>query len=179
MSDPREVFDMGILRQIVKKAHEPPDEVRTVHWDDLEFTTLYRLGGGGCQAEFECYQITGAGTGEPGDPRWYGDNTNDPSLPFETEHSPPLGWGDFRVKPYLTGSVKWDGCSNWDFPDLRENNTLLHFCGRRAALAVGVLLDRCYTLAKELMGPETVHDPALFDGHGPVIQIEVSNGDNK
>jgi hypothetical protein len=30
------------------------------------------------------------------------------------------------VAPYLKGSIKWDGCSDWD---MTPNNVCLHICG--------------------------------------------------
>lgn len=48
----------------------------------------------------------------------------------------------------VTGSVKWDGCSNWDF---KTRECMLHFCSREQMVQLGELLGRLYDLAsKEL-----------------------------
>jgi hypothetical protein len=48
----------------------------------------------------------------------------------------------------LSGSVKWDGCSNWV---LTEGPVQTHFCCKKDATDIGVLLGRLYDLAaKEL-----------------------------
>jgi hypothetical protein len=52
-----------------------------------------------------------------------------------------------EAQVFLSGSIKWDGCSNMNF-DAQEN-CMLHFCGRSDAAKVGKLLDRLYDLADE------------------------------
>jgi hypothetical protein len=139
---------------------------RIVHFDDIGFTVLARAAGASC--DLACYKQTSAdATGEPGDPRWYGEGDDT----FHTEDA-PLVWGDARVKPWLSGDVKWDGCSNWGFY-ADPVGVMLHFCGRSQAVALGALLDRCYLLALEVLGT-WVHDRALFEGSGPRIKVEVT-----
>ncbi len=48
------------------------------------------------------------------------------------------------IEPFWTGSIKWDGCSNWDF---RTDKCMAHFCGRSQALSIGVLMEELYNLA--------------------------------
>jgi hypothetical protein len=47
---------------------------------------------------------------------------------------------------FLSGHVKWDGCSNWDF---HTGEIMAHFCSRAEAAGVGRLLDHLYQIAKE------------------------------
>ena len=47
---------------------------------------------------------------------------------------------------YLSGSIKWDGCSNWMF-----ENSPYHFCGRDSAINIGKLLENLYNLAKDIL----------------------------
>jgi hypothetical protein len=47
---------------------------------------------------------------------------------------------------FLDGTIKWDGCSNWDF---HTSDVLIHFCGRRQATGLGRLLDHLYQIAQE------------------------------
>lgn len=60
----------------------------------------------------------------------------------------------------FSGYIKWDGCSDVDFyPDHRGNE---HFCGIKAALALGSLLEASYEFARELMG-DKVDDECFYD----------------
>ncbi len=52
-------------------------------------------------------------------------------------------------EPMVSGSVKWDGCSNWNTEEC------LHFCCRNQAKDLGDILAACYDWAAELM-PEQV-----------------------
>lgn len=49
---------------------------------------------------------------------------------------------------YLYGSVKWDGCSNWMYPD-QEDNTMLHFCSMEEARLVAEVMSFAYRIAEE------------------------------
>lgn len=49
---------------------------------------------------------------------------------------------------YITGSVKWDGCSNWDF---HTDKLMLHMCGPDEANELAWLLKQCYAIGIELM----------------------------
>ena len=53
------------------------------------------------------------------------------------------------AEPYLHGSVKWDGCSNWWF-DEQERGTMLHACTRGEPLRFGAVMTRCWDIAKIL-----------------------------
>lgn len=46
----------------------------------------------------------------------------------------------------LTGSVKWDGCSNWD-----NGDDMLHGCNRQHLIDLGLLLAACWDWAAELI----------------------------
>lgn len=50
---------------------------------------------------------------------------------------------------YLSGSIKWDGCSNLRFDE--QDDTMLHFCGKQAAVDTGTLLGRLYDMAAEII----------------------------
>lgn len=53
------------------------------------------------------------------------------------------------AKPLITGYVKWDGCSNWNFGD-----DMMHFCFKESAVMIGTMLGRCYDIAKKEMGED-------------------------
>ncbi len=46
----------------------------------------------------------------------------------------------------ISGSVKWDGCSNWT---LGVEDCMTHFCGRSELVGLGELLARLWDLAAE------------------------------
>lgn len=47
---------------------------------------------------------------------------------------------------FLSGSIKWDGCSNWNF---HTDQCMRHFCGRDDATSIGRLMTRLYEIAAE------------------------------
>lgn len=53
------------------------------------------------------------------------------------------------AEPYLSGSVKWDGCSNWSF-DEQDKGVALHGCSREDLLRLGEVMARCWDLTAEL-----------------------------
>jgi hypothetical protein len=68
------------------------------------------------------------------------------------------------AQPYLTGYIKWDGCSNWDYEQIDT-----HFCGRGDALELGKLMDQLYTIANTEMAP--VGDEELFEGYSADLTL--------
>lgn len=51
-----------------------------------------------------------------------------------------------RSSPFLTGEVKWDGCSNWEL----SQGAYYHSCGKKGLIAVGATMNFCYDWAFEL-----------------------------
>lgn len=49
---------------------------------------------------------------------------------------------------FLSGTIKWDGCSNWNFNDKK---VMIHFCGRKDATSIGRLIDHLYQITKECL----------------------------
>lgn len=64
---------------------------------------------------------------------------------------------------YFSGSVKWDGCSDWWF-DEQERGVMLHACNKYNLLAIGEAMGRCWEWTLELL-PKA--DPSLFDRPRP------------
>lgn len=46
----------------------------------------------------------------------------------------------------LNASIKWDGCSNWEYVEIA------HFCGVNGVMVFGDMQIKLYALAAELMG---------------------------
>ena len=53
-----------------------------------------------------------------------------------------------EAEPYLHGSVKWDGCSNWHFDE--QDRLMLHGCSRRDVLRFGKVMAMCWDWAADL-----------------------------
>jgi hypothetical protein len=49
--------------------------------------------------------------------------------------------------PYLHGTVKWDGCSNWYFDEQEQG--MLHFCTQEGLVNLGRLMAFCWQFASE------------------------------
>jgi hypothetical protein len=52
------------------------------------------------------------------------------------------------AEPYLHGSVKWDGCSNWHFDE--QDRVMLHGCSRANVVAWGEVMAACWDWTREL-----------------------------
>lgn len=50
---------------------------------------------------------------------------------------------------FLSGSVKWDGCSNFKFDE--QDRCMLHCCTRQHMANIGILLVRVHELAEAVM----------------------------
>jgi hypothetical protein len=53
-----------------------------------------------------------------------------------------------NAEPYLHGSVKWDGCSDWHF-DAQEG-VMLHGCSRNDISRFGEVMARCWDWTQDL-----------------------------
>jgi hypothetical protein len=56
----------------------------------------------------------------------------------------------------LSGSVKWDGCSNMNFDE--QDRVMLHFCSKTDAANIGVLMTRLYEWAAEIIPGNTIDE---------------------
>lgn len=64
-------------------------------------------------------------------------------------HEDHISYRHLGQKPFLTGYIKWDGCSNWDCQDQ------VHFCGKKEAMSsmknFQSLIEKLYDYTAELM----------------------------
>lgn len=54
-----------------------------------------------------------------------------------------------KSSPFISGYVKWDGCSNWMFNDCYEN-CMIHACDKEGLEHIGIILATCWDWAHEL-----------------------------
>ena len=67
----------------------------------------------------------------------------------DTDCSPVFTEDESQAEIFLSGSIKWDGCSNltW-FPD---DDGYHHFCGRKDNLRMAILINRLYAICTKFM----------------------------
>lgn len=113
------------------------------HFADLQFTVAAELGENRVFVSFKVLDVKGLT--EHGEPLYE---------PTEDAPENPDGYTDttdpLHAEPYLHGSVKWDGCSDWRFDE--QDNCMLHGCSRADVQRFGDVLGRCWDLAGEMMG---------------------------
>lgn len=80
-------------------------------------------------ADFKVYKINGTSMDET--IRYY---ENENGMHDSTDIS--------TASVYLSGGVKWDGCSNMQFDE--QTRVMLHFCGKGNAVKIGELMAAVY-----------------------------------
>lgn len=118
----------------------PWDEAK-VHGDYLILVRQYRDHKGDAQnhvVEFNVYAIVG--------------KAHDGQLVFDggTGSSSNISYGTPKAV-YLSGYVKWDGCSDWAFDE--QDRVMLHFCSRNDVKELGELLLAIYDLTDKWLDP--------------------------
>lgn len=53
-----------------------------------------------------------------------------------------------QAEVYLSGSIKWDGCSNWKFDE--QDRCMLHACDREGLLRYGLVMALCWDWMDEI-----------------------------
>jgi hypothetical protein len=118
-----------------------PDHDIIEHQHELGFTIVAKPDAYG--VEYVLYDIVGwevgEGLGEFDKPLWL-----------------KVGvWNSYDVvntlaesEPYMHGTVKWDGCSDWCFD--QQEHVMLHACDRQGLLRIGQALARCWDWTAEL-----------------------------
>jgi hypothetical protein len=111
------------------------------HFNDLDFTVVaeahdYRV-------EFKIYDIVGF---EEGETKGIYDR---PVWQRAGAHvSPDIVDTLNNAEVYLSGHVKWDGCSNWRFDE--QDRCMLHGCGKADIQRFGAIMAACWDWAAEL-----------------------------
>jgi hypothetical protein len=114
----------------------------TFIWTDIGYAATITPHGNGASADVKAYATGGA----PGDlpPRY---RSKSDANRWVTDLS--------EAEVEVEGFVRWDGCSNFDF--MPDSATMTHFCGKTAAVNLGVMLGRVYDAAKGLIPDADEH----------------------
>ena len=122
--------------------------MRVIHSTDLQFTILavthdYHV-------DFTIYDIEGWLEGETKGqydrPVWHKAGAKASPNPVETID---------EAEPYLHGSVKWDGCSDWHFDE--QDRCYLHGCSKADVQRFGDVMALCWDLAAEILPSALKH----------------------
>jgi hypothetical protein len=107
------------------------------HFDDIKFTAMAEIQEGWLYVEFQVYEIKGR---DADGTRFFAlrDSISDEGVASLVE-----------AEPYLSGSVKWDGCSNWRFDE--QDRGWMHACTRADLVNMGEVMARCRDFAATLM----------------------------
>lgn len=99
--------------------------------------------------DYVVYDIEAWGEGET--PRIY----DRPLWPRKGSTSSPDSVDTLSAaRPYLHGSVAWDGCSNWHFDE--QDRVMLHGCSRKDVLRLGEVMALCWDMTESLCSHWTV-----------------------
>lgn len=104
------------------------------NWDDLRFTAVATVFSH--YVEFVVYEIDYMGQDDAGEftiPGWH--RAGSMCHPDGVESLA-------ESEPFMHGSVKWDGCSNWDIDDLQRG--MIHACDREGLIRFGEVMARCW-----------------------------------
>lgn len=105
------------------------------HNGDLDFTIVATVESH--RVEFTVYDIFGW---QDGRPVWHRKGSADyMDVVFTLEES----------EPYLHGTVKWDGCSDWHFDE--QERVMLHGCTKADVQRFGDVMAYCWDWAAELL----------------------------
>jgi hypothetical protein len=97
------------------------------HFDELDFSVIAEPST--YHVDFKIYEIVGV----------FDDGQRDFS-----------GETDIKeAEVFLSGSVKWDGCSNWTF-DEQDRGVMIHGCDKNDLLRIGKIMAECWEWTKEL-----------------------------
>lgn len=104
--------------------------MQTLNFDDIGYTVIVKPGEAVC--DFSVYSILGMVDNTPA----YVDPASGSAICTELD----------KAQPFMTGRIKWDGCSDWWFI---ENSAALHFCGRGDFAQFSELMERLHDVAAE------------------------------
>lgn len=104
---------------------------------EMDYTIVMTHKHGDLHVDFSVYEISGLGT----DGEIYYPACDDDEIVLVSD----IG----KAQKFLSGHIKWDGCSNMKFDE--QETSMLHFCSKVQAQSIGLLMGALYDLAAEMM----------------------------
>ena len=116
---------------------DPVLSTHTRHLEQFNFTVVAEVRSH--YVEFRVYDIEGWEVSPVQKPLW--------TRAGATGHPDPVDTLE-ESEPYLHGSVKWDGCSNWHFD--QQDRVMLHGCSREDVQRFGDVMGYCWDWTAQL-----------------------------
>jgi len=115
---------------------EPPIKIARIHRPEMGVTIHYEVHD--YHVDFKVRE----GTLQPDGSvvyTYFPDSASEPTWEFE------------QAERYFDGTVKWDGCSHFNFGEGEENPGYMHLCGAAAFRQLGEALRECFWIAANEM----------------------------
>ena len=103
---------------------------------DLNFTITAKVDD--CMVEFKIYDIVGWVEGS------ISGIYDKPLYPTFREHTEDID----KAEVYLSGHIKWDGCSNWNFDE--QDRGMIHGCTKHDLERISGVMLRCWDMTSSL-----------------------------
>lgn len=121
------------------EAASQQEEIKAFNWEDIGYAAVVFVYSS--YADITVHQISGEG-----------EYNGKKILLYPSNEPGPYGHDIPEIdnaQVFFEGSIKWDGCSNWEF--FNENGLMEHFCERKQAVNFGELFSRLYDLGRDLI----------------------------
>jgi len=129
-------------------------KICTKHFDNIEYTARYWLINEAVMG-FKTYKIISETTETPTEPGIYKNTIKRVYERDNADHGMDVVTDLEEAQIFLSGNIRFDGCSNMQFNE--QENCMLHFCGRKMATDVRVLMGELYDIAIDYI-PSTDKD---------------------
>jgi L-rhamnose isomerase len=113
------------------------------HYDEIDVSVVYTLGSNELYVDFRASKIEGRNCWDNGvhHERGYASINESSNMPVEFDPA--------KGEIYVSGSVKWDGCVNFEVGD--DNGVMLHACNEDDLARLSKTLIQVRRRSKQLM----------------------------
>lgn len=122
---------------LIMPEHEP-NYIEIIHLDDLDATLVMSVYD--YWVKFMVHQIVQNFTDDPA-------NVHGREWQIRGSATSPNATSSLAdAEIFISGSVKWDGCSNWDMMPEEDRPGYFHGCSREHLTNIGEIMARCWDL---------------------------------